>query len=67
MPNIDYQTFQEHLQEVYDKLPNLEKQIWGKLIVMENNRRTAKAYLRHPVISIDGQAHEFDGLRYPYF
>lgn len=55
--------FQESLAEVYDKLSTLEKQIWGKLIVMEGNSRLAKAYLRHPVVTIDGSDVEFDGIR----
>uniref|UniRef100_A0A914XBK5 MH2 domain-containing protein n=1 Tax=Plectus sambesii TaxID=2011161 RepID=A0A914XBK5_9BILA len=57
------QFFEDNLCEIYAKLPNLEKQIWGKLIVMETNRRTAKAYLRHPVVTVDGTDAEFDGLR----
>jgi hypothetical protein len=55
--------YQDNLDEVYAKLSNLEKQIWGKLIVMERNQRTAKAYLRHPIVTIDGSTAEFDGLR----
>ncbi len=54
---------QDTLEEVYSKLDSLEKQIWGKLVVMEGNCRTAKAYLRHPLVTIDGSPTEFDGLR----
>lgn len=52
------------MNEVYAKLDTLDKQIWGKLVCMEANRRTAKAYLRHPVITVDGSRVEFDGFRW---
>ncbi|VDM49442.1 unnamed protein product [Toxocara canis] len=53
----------DNLAEVYRKLANIEEQIWGKLIVMERNVRTAKAYLRSRIIAVDGSHAEFDGLR----
>uniref|UniRef100_A0A914YIF2 MH2 domain-containing protein n=1 Tax=Panagrolaimus superbus TaxID=310955 RepID=A0A914YIF2_9BILA len=54
---------QDNLAEVDQKLSQIEAQIWGKLIVMERNFRTAKAYLRNSTIIIDGGADEFDGIR----
>lgn len=56
-------TFKDNVAEVYRKLPNIEEQIWGKLIVMERNIRSAKAYLRSRIVAIDGSRTEFDGLR----
>uniref|UniRef100_A0A8R1TQ80 MH2 domain-containing protein n=1 Tax=Onchocerca volvulus TaxID=6282 RepID=A0A8R1TQ80_ONCVO len=53
----------DNIMEVYRKLSNIEEQIWGKLIVMERNIRSAKAYLRSRIITIDGSETEFDGLR----
>ncbi|VIO89778.1 Uncharacterized protein BM_BM8761 [Brugia malayi] len=53
----------DNIIEVYRKLPNIEEQIWGKVIVMERNIRSAKAYLRSRVITIDGSEAEFDGVR----
>ncbi|KAL3990138.1 MH2 domain family protein [Acanthocheilonema viteae] len=53
----------DNIMEVYRKLSNIEEQIWGKVIVMERNIRSAKAYLRSRVITIDGSDAEFDGLR----
>ncbi|EFO15721.2 hypothetical protein LOAG_12788 [Loa loa] len=54
---------QDNIMEVYRKLSNIEEQIWGKVIVMERNIRSAKAYLRSRVVTIDGSKAEFDGLR----
>uniref|UniRef100_A0AC34FJP3 MH2 domain-containing protein n=1 Tax=Panagrolaimus sp. ES5 TaxID=591445 RepID=A0AC34FJP3_9BILA len=60
----DFSMFlQDNLAEVEQKLSQIETQIWGKLIVMERNFRTAKAYLRNSTIIIDGGADEFDGIR----
>ncbi|KAK0402838.1 hypothetical protein QR680_016567 [Steinernema hermaphroditum] len=53
----------DNLFEVQAKLSNIENQIWGKLIVMERNYRTAKAYLRYQSILIDGSQRDFDGAR----
>lgn len=36
-------------------------QIWAKIIVMERNKRIAKAYVRAPAISINGSDVGFDG------
>uniref|UniRef100_A0A915B2E9 MH2 domain-containing protein n=1 Tax=Parascaris univalens TaxID=6257 RepID=A0A915B2E9_PARUN len=60
----DIETFEkDNIAEVNRKLANIEEQIWGKIIVMERNVRTAKAYLRSRIIAIDGSYAEFDGLR----
>lgn len=50
--------------EVHAKLDKIEAEIWGKLIIMERNFRTAKAYLRASAITIDGSRSFFDGNRY---
>uniref|UniRef100_A0A1I8APV8 MH2 domain-containing protein n=1 Tax=Steinernema glaseri TaxID=37863 RepID=A0A1I8APV8_9BILA len=57
------QCVKDNLFEVQAKLSNIENQIWGKLIVMERNYRTAKAYLRYQSILVDGSQREFDGAR----
>jgi hypothetical protein len=51
------------MKEVHSKLDKIEAEIWGKLIVMENNFRTAKAYLRASSVTIDGTRSFFDGNR----
>ncbi|MCP9263351.1 Carboxypeptidase D [Dirofilaria immitis] len=56
-------TYNDNIMEVYRKLSNIEEQIWDKLIVMERNIRSAKAYLRSRIITIDGSEAEFDGIR----
>ncbi|KAE9550250.1 hypothetical protein FO519_006528 [Halicephalobus sp. NKZ332] len=53
----------DNLLEVEQKIQQIETQIWGKLIIMEKNFRTAKAYLRNPVIIVDGSNEEFDGVK----
>ena len=53
----------DNLLEVEQKLSQIESQIWGKLIIMERNFRTAKAYLRSPLIILDGRNEEFDGIK----
>ncbi|CDW52922.1 MH2 domain containing protein [Trichuris trichiura] len=63
-PSILYTSFclpKDHLQEIGSKLPSLDDGIWGKLILMEKNRRIAKAYLRAPSLQVDGSRLGFDG------
>lgn len=52
------------MTEVHSKLDKIEPEIWGKLIVMERNFRTAKAYLRASTITVDGSRSFFDGNRF---
>ncbi|VDM99186.1 unnamed protein product [Thelazia callipaeda] len=60
----DIESFErDNILEVYRKLPNIEEQIWGKLIVMERNIRPVKAYLKSRIIIVDGSEAEFDGSR----
>uniref|UniRef100_A0A0K0DY63 MH2 domain-containing protein n=2 Tax=Strongyloides stercoralis TaxID=6248 RepID=A0A0K0DY63_STRER len=49
--------------EVYQKLKGLEQEIWAKLILMEKDCRSMKAYLRFPTININGGFDDFDGLQ----
>ncbi|CEF68936.1 SMAD domain, Dwarfin-type and SMAD/FHA domain and SMAD domain-like-containing protein [Strongyloides ratti] len=61
----DIDQFQlDHLNEVLQRLSEgtLDDEIWGKLIIMEKNRRIAKAYLRKTTIIVDGGDEEFDGM-----
>jgi hypothetical protein len=52
---------QDHITEILPKLNKLDDEIWGKLVLMERNKRTAKAYLRTTTLIIDGSANGFDG------
>ena len=38
-------------------------EIWAKVIVLERNRRVAKAYARAPVLTVNGSDDGFDGFR----
>mgnify|MGYP002785436527 CR=1 FL=1 len=55
--------FQDHIQEVLTKWESIDDEIWAKIIIMERNRRVAKAYARAPVITVNGSLHGFDGYR----
>ena len=55
--------FEDHVSEIHGKWDAIEDDIWGKVIVMERNRRVAKAYVRSPVVSVGGGQEGFDGLR----
>ncbi|XP_026676762.1 uncharacterized protein LOC103505685 [Diaphorina citri] len=54
---------QEHIQEVLDKWTQIDDEIWAKVIVLERNRRVAKAYARAPVLTVNGSDDGFDGFR----
>ena len=60
---ITYQFQQDHIREVLEKWQNIEDEIWAKVIVLERNRRVAKAYARAPILTIDGSEDGFDGFR----
>eukprot|EP00096_Caligus_rogercresseyi_P010291 TRINITY_DN369_c0_g1_i1.p1 TRINITY_DN369_c0_g1~~TRINITY_DN369_c0_g1_i1.p1 ORF type:complete len:466 (-),score=86.65 TRINITY_DN369_c0_g1_i1:449-1846(-) len=55
--------YQDHIQEVMNKWESIDDEIWAKIIVLERNRRVAKAYARAPVITINGSNDGFDGFR----
>jgi len=55
--------FKDHLQEVLDKWDSIDDEIWAKIIVLERNRRVAKAYARAPVLTVNGTEQGFDGFR----
>ena len=55
--------FQDHIKEVLAKWDNIDDEIWAKIIVLERNRRVAKAYARAPVLTINGSDDGFDGFR----
>lgn len=55
---------QEHIQEVLDKWTQIDDEIWAKVIVLERNRRVAKAYARAPVLTVNGSDDGFDGFRW---
>ena len=54
---------QDHIKEIHSKWDAIEDDIWAKIIVMERNRRVAKAYVRSPTITIGGGHEGFDGQR----
>jgi hypothetical protein len=54
---------QDHIQEVLDKWHQIDDEIWAKVIVLERNRRVAKAYARVPVLTVSGSDYGFDGFR----
>ena len=37
-----------------EKWDNIDDEIWAKVIVLERNRRIAKAYARAPVLTVNG-------------
>lgn len=55
--------FKDHLQEVLDKWDSIDDEIWAKIVVLERNRRVAKAYARAPVLTVNGTDQGFDGFR----
>jgi len=55
--------YRDHIQEVLDKWDSIDDEIWAKVIVLERNRRVAKAYARAPVITVNGSTDGFDGFR----
>ncbi|XP_076260183.1 uncharacterized protein LOC143196405 isoform X1 [Rhynchophorus ferrugineus] len=55
--------FKDHIQEVLDKWNQIDDEIWAKVIILEKNRRVAKAYARAPVLTINGSESGFDGFR----
>ncbi len=57
-------TLQDHIQEVLGKWESIDDEIWAKVIVLERNRRVAKAYARAPVLTVNGSDDGFDGFRY---
>lgn len=58
--------WQDHIQEVLEKWTQIDDEIWAKVIVLERNRRVAKAYARVPVLTINGSGDGFDGFRYVF-
>ena len=58
-----FSNLQEHIQEVLNKWQSIDDEIWAKIIVLERNRRVAKAYARAPVLTVNGSDDGFDGFR----
>merc|ERR1739844_190454 len=55
--------YKDHIQEVRDKWESIDDEIWAKIVVLERNRRVAKAYARAPVVTVNGTDEGFDGFR----
>ena len=62
-PILSPSSFQDHIQEVLGKWESIDDEIWAKVIVLERNRRVAKAYARAPVLTVNGSPDGFDGFR----
>jgi len=56
-----YHALQDHIKEVIDKWYHYDDEIWGKIVIMERNQRICKAYIRGPVLSINGSWDTFNG------
>jgi len=61
--NTKEKLFQDHIAEVMSKWHSIDDEIWAKIIVLERNRRVAKAYARAPVLTVNGSDDGFDGFR----
>merc|ERR1719480_406442 len=55
--------YKDHIAEVLEKWDNIDDEIWAKIVVLERNRRVAKAYARAPVLTVNGTDQGFDGFR----
>lgn len=55
--------YKDHIQEVLNKWTQIDDEIWAKVIVLERNRRVAKAYARAPVLTVNDSDDGFDGFR----
>jgi len=55
--------YKDHIQEVLDKWDSIDDEIWAKVVVLERNRRVAKAYARAPIVTVNGSDEGFDGFR----
>eukprot|EP00093_Oithona_nana_P007233 07233.XXX_367546_381427_1 [CDS] Oithona nana genome sequencing. len=55
--------YKDHIKEVLGKWESIDDEIWAKVIVLERNRRVAKAYARAPVLTVNGSDEGFDGFR----
>ncbi|XP_050293702.1 myb-like protein Q [Anthonomus grandis grandis] len=55
--------FKDHIQEVLNKWNQIDDEIWAKVVILERNRRVAKAYARAPVLTVNGSDAGFDGFR----
>jgi len=49
------------IEGVLKKFDIIDDDIWAKVLCMEKNKMVGKAYIRTPVLSIDGGYLEFDG------
>jgi len=45
----------DHIDEILTKWNSIDDEIWAKTIVMEKNRRIAKAYIRAPILSVNNE------------
>lgn len=55
--------YKDHVEEILRKWESIDDEIWAKVIVLERNRRVAKAYARAPVLTVNGGNGGFDGYR----
>jgi len=55
--------FQFVVQQVLEKMNDLDPDVWCKLFYMEYDRQIAKFYLCDKEVVIDGSSDEFDGRK----
>jgi len=51
----------DHIEGILRKWDSIEDDIWAKVIVMEKNHMVAKAFVRAPVLTVNGGKVAFDG------
>jgi len=51
----------DHIIGILSKWDSIDDQIWAKIVVMEKNHRVAKAFVRSPVLTVNGGEVGFDG------
>jgi len=49
------------IEGVLNKFDSIEDDIWAKVILMEKNKMVGKAYIRSPILTVNGSGMAFDG------
>jgi len=49
------------IEGVLNKFDSIEDDIWAKVILMEKNKMVGKAYIRSPILTVNGSGIAFDG------
>ena len=51
----------DHIAGILKKWECIEDEIWAKIVLMEKNHMVAKAFIRTPVLTVNGGKSGFDG------